>query len=300
MVKEAEDLDIGFEQTGTSYGDILGEFKVALEGAGLDAPDLEARLLIQGLLEIRHEELLLNKDKILAPTEEAALRKGLARRMRHEPVSRIVGVRGFWKSDFKITPQTLDPRADSETLIEAALHWVPEAKNEKVRVLDLGTGSGCLLLSLLQEWPQAVGIGIDINEGAIRAAVANERLLGLQKRVAFQAIDWADYKPKGRCDVLISNPPYIAESERDDLAPEVLDYDPHNALFAGADGLDAYRTLARLAPQWLRPGGLAFYEIGYKQAKAVKELLEAHGQTVLETRQDLAGHDRVIVARLTQ
>ncbi len=300
MVNEAEDLDIGFEQTRKSYGDILGEFKVALEVAGLDAPDLEARLLVQGLLEIRYEELLLNKDKILTSTEEAALRKGLARRLRHEPVSRIVGVRGFWKSDFKITPQTLDPRPDSETLIEAALHWVPEAKNEKVRVLDLGTGSGCLLLSLLQEWPQAVGIGIDLSEGAIRAAVANERLLGLQKRVAFQATDWADYKPKGRCDVLISNPPYIAESERGDLAPEVLDYDPHSALFAGPDGLDAYRTLARLTPRWLRPGGLAFYEIGYRQAGAVKELLEAQGQTVLEVRQDLAGHDRVIVARLTQ
>lgn len=297
---EAEGLDIGFDQTGISYGDILSELKAALQAAGMDTPDLDARLLVQGLLEITHEELLLNKEKILAPTEEAVLRKGLSRRLQHEPVSRIVGVRGFWKSDFKITSQTLDPRPDSETLIEAALHWVPEAKNEKVRVLDLGTGSGCLLLSLLQEWPQAVGIGIDLNAGAIRAAVANERLLGLQKRVAFQAIDWADYKPKGRCDVLISNPPYIAESERGDLSPEVLDYDPHEALFAGADGLDAYRTLAKLAPQWLRPGGMAFYEIGYKQAEAVKELLEAHGQTVLETRQDLAGHDRVIVARLTQ
>ena len=297
---EAEGLDIGFDQTGISYGDILSELKAALQAAGMDTPDLDARLLVQGLLEITHEELLLNKEKILAPTEEAVLRKGLSRRLQHEPVSRIVGVRGFWKSDFKITSQTLDPRPDSETLIEAALHWVPEAKNEKVRVLDLGTGSGCLLLSLLQEWPQAVGIGIDLNAGAIRAAVANERLLGLQKRVAFQAIDWADYKPKGRCDVLISNPPYIAESERGDLSPEVLDYDPHEALFAGADGLDAYRTLAKLAPQWLRPGGMAFSEIGYKQAEAVKELLEAHGQTVLETRQDLAGHDRVIVARLTQ
>lgn len=297
---EAEGLEIAFDQSGVSYGEILDEFKAALEQAGMDTPDLDARLLVQGLLEVRHEELLLNKDKILASTEEAVLRKGLARRLQHEPVSRIVGIRGFWKSDFKITPQTLDPRPDSETLIEAALHWVPEAKSEKVRVLDLGTGSGCLLLSLLQEWPQAVGIGIDINEGVIKAAVANERLLGLQKRVAFQATDWVDYKPKGRCDVLISNPPYIAESERTDLSPEVLDYDPPQALFAGADGLDAYRTLARLAPQWLRPGGMAFYEIGYKQAKAVKELLEAHGQTVLETRQDLAGHDRVIVARLTQ
>jgi release factor glutamine methyltransferase len=299
-VVSGQELDISFEQTGSAYGDILREFKQTLEKAGMETPDLDARLLVQGLLEISHEELLLNYDRLLAKTEEAFLRKALARRLKHEPVSRIVGMRGFWKSDFKITAQTLDPRPDSETLIEAALHWVPKENNEKPRVLDMGTGSGCLLLSLLLEWPQAVGIGIDINPGAVRAAIANERLLGLRKRVAFQAMDWEDYKPRGRCDVLISNPPYIAEHERDSLAPEVLDYDPPEALFAGADGLDAYRSLARLAPRWLKAGGLAFYEIGHMQAAAVKELLAAHGQTVLETRQDLAGRDRVIVARLAK
>lgn len=295
-----QEPEIAFEPSGISYGDILSEFKVVLEQAGMDTPDLDARLLLQGLLEIRHEELILNHGKLLQKTEEASLRKALARRLAHEPVSRIVGMRGFWKSDFKITSQTLDPRPDSETLIEAALHWAPEGKTEKLRVLDLGTGSGCLLLSLLIEWPHSVGIGIDINPGAVRAAIANERLLGLQKRVAFQSMDWADYKPKGRCDVLLSNPPYIAEHERDSLAPEVLNYDPHEALFAGDDGLDAYRSLAKLAPCWLKPGGLALYEIGYTQAAAVKELLEARGQTVLETRQDLAGKDRVIVARLAE
>lgn len=288
------------EKDAHTYSSITAELKAELERVGVDTPELDARLLVQGLLEVTYEEVLLNNDKILSAAEVATLRKGLARRLRHEPVSRIVGLRGFWKSDFKITPQTLDPRPDSETLIEAALEWVPEGKNGKLRVLDLGTGSGCLLLSLLQEWPQAVGIGIDINPGAIQAAIANERLLGLQKRVAFQAMDWVDYKPKGRCDVLVSNPPYIAESEKPDLAPEVLNYDPHEALFAGEDGLDAYRSLARLAPQWLRPGGLAFYEIGYRQADAVKELLEAQGQTVLETRKDLAGNDRVIVTRLAE
>jgi len=296
----AQGLDNRQGKKSSSYGEILHEFKKALEDAGMETPDLDARLLLQGLLEISHEELLLNYEKLLAHTEEAALRKALARRLKHEPVSRIVGMRGFWKSDFKITPQTLDPRPDSEALIEAALHWVPKEGNEKPRVLDIGTGSGCLLLSLLLEWPQAVGIGIDINPGAVRAAIANERLLGLQKRVAFQAVDWEDYKPKGRCDVLISNPPYIAETERESLAPEVLDHDPPEALFAGADGLDAYRALARLVPRWLKPGGLALYEIGHTQAAAVKDLLAAHGQTVLETRQDLAGRDRVIVARLAE
>lgn len=296
----AQGADNNLKKTNASYGDILREFKKVLEDAGMETPDIDARLLVQRLLEISHDELLLNYDRLLAATEEAALRKALKRRLKHEPVSRIVGMRGFWKSDFKITSQTLDPRPDSETLIEAALHWVPKEGIEKPRVLDIGTGSGCLLLSLLLEWPQAVGIGIDINPGAVRAAIANERLLGLQKRVGFQAVDWEDYKPKGRCDVLISNPPYIAETERESLAPEVLDYDPPEALFAGVDGLDAYRALTRLTPRWLKPGGLAFYEIGHTQAPAVKELLAAHGQTMLETRQDLAGRDRVIVARLAE
>lgn len=300
MVTNAPEADISFEQTGTCYGGIVREFKVKLEEAGMDTPELDARLLVQGLLGVTHEELLLSAEKILEKAEEAALRKALERRLQHEPVSRIIGTRGFWKSDFKITRYTLDPRPDSETLIEAALHWLPEARTQKMRVLDLGTGSGCLLLSLLQEWPQSVGIGIDISPGAIRTAVANERLLGLQKRVAFQAMNWEAYRPKGRCDVLISNPPYIAEREREELSPEVVNYDPHEALFAGQDGLEAYRSLARMAPAWLRKGGMAFYEIGHTQAAAVKELLAAHGQTVLETRKDLAGRDRVIVARLAE
>src|SRR5690606_2904156 len=141
----------------------------------------------------------------LTVSEEASLRKALARRLRHEPVSRILGTRGFWKSEFKVTEDTLDPRADSETLIEAALEWLPEARRQKQRVLDLGTGTGCLLLSLLQEWPLAVGVGVDISMGAARTAEANARRLGLHRRSAFVQTAWEDFRPHGVFDVAIAN-----------------------------------------------------------------------------------------------
>lgn len=282
-----------------TFKEIVEAFKVALKEAGVDTPDLDARLLVQGLLEISHEELLLKYNDTASKLEEASLRKALARRLDHEPVSRIMGVRSFWNGDFKVTPETLDPRADSEALIEAALHWVPEGKQKKQRIFDLGTGTGCLLLSLLGEWPTSVGIGVDISEGALRCAAANSRRLKLQKRSGFVHSDWDRFRPNTMADLVITNPPYIRERDRLTLSPEVLNYDPPEALFAGHDGLDAYRSLAENMAFFLKPTGLAFYEIGYDQAKEVQDILCAHGQTVLETRHDLAGRDRVIVARLT-
>jgi len=278
---------------------LVEEFKATLKEAGIDTPDLDARLLVQGLLEMTHEELLLKYSDKISKFEEASLRKALARRLDHEPVSRIIGMRSFWNDDFKVTPETLDPRADSEVLIEAVLHWVPEGKKKKQRIFDLGTGTGCLLLSLLGEWPTSVGIGVDISKGALRCAAANSRRLKRQKRSGFVHSDWNSFRPNTLADIVISNPPYIAERDRQALSPEVLNYDPPEALFAGHDGLEAYRTLADNMAYFLKPAGLAFYEIGHDQAKAVKDILCAHGQTVLETRQDLAGHDRVVVTRLT-
>jgi release factor glutamine methyltransferase len=282
-----------------TFKDIVLEFKQTLADAGIDTPELDARLLVQGVLEISHEELLLNNNKVLTFGEEGSLRKALGRRLNHEPVSRIMGMRSFWKSEFKVTPETLDPRPDSETLIEAVLEWVPEGLTARQRVLDLGTGTGCLLLSILQEWPKAVGVGLDISAGAARTAAANSRRLNLQRRAGFMVQDWAKFRPKGLCDVVISNPPYIAEKEREDLAPEVLDYDPPEALFGGHDGLVAYRSLAENLPFFLKPNGLAFFEIGPTQAADVTDILVTGGLTVLQTRHDLAGRDRVLVARLT-
>lgn len=261
--------------------------------AGLESGNADARLLVQGILGLTPEVLLAGDDRALSAAEEKALQEAAARRLRNEPVSRILGRRAFWKSDFKVTPATLDPRPDSETLIEAALHHV---KNP-LRILDLGTGTGCLLLSLLQEWPQATGVGLDISRGAVAIAEENAQNLQLTSRAEFIAADWNGFQAKETFDVIVSNPPYIALTEKKDLSPDVALYDPPQALFAGADGLDAYRSLVRVVPGLLNPGGYAFFEIGYRQKEPVSRLLADAGFPVLEVRRDLGGNDRVIVAK---
>lgn len=268
----------------------------ALRAAGMDTPELDARLLAQGVLNLRAEDVMLQADDVLGEDAAARVAAAVVRRLENEPVSRILGRRGFWKDVFRVTPDTLDPRPDSETVVEAAIDYA----DAPLRVLDLGTGTGCLLLSLLREWPEATGIGLDISAGAVRTAEENAGALGLAARASFRAMDWNDYAPDEKYDVIVSNPPYIGLDEKENLSPDVRDYDPPAALFAGGDGLQAYRVLARLVPQWLAPAGHAVFEIGYRQAGAVKDVLAAAGLAVVEVRQDLAGNDRVIVARLTE
>lgn len=259
---------------------------------GVESPVADARLLVQWITGLTHEELLLKGDRPVTAEEQARLQHAIDRRMKAEPVSRIVGSRAFWKGEFKITPATLDPRADSETLIEAALAHVKDPEN----ILDLGTGSGNLLLSLLMEYPNAQGVGLDISVEAVQVAGENARTLNLAKRATFLALNWENFNASP-FDVVVSNPPYIAETERGDLAPEVLLYDPASALFAGLDGLMAYRSLARVLPKLLKPEGTVLLEIGYKQADSVKSILAEAGFNVVEVRRDLAGNDRVIVAK---
>ena len=302
-----------------------------LVAAGIENPDLDVRLLVQHVLGWSQTKLLLNLNHVLTESEVKDLDAAIERRAQREPVSRIIGHRGFWKSEFKITPQTLDPRPDSEMLIESALKFVKPAPGT---ILDLGTGSGCLLLSLLIEWPKARGVGVDISEEAVRTATENALLLSpprrrpgsgpaasaadescpasggkgqtpafagveisLAERAEFITMDWNEYRPPQPFDLLISNPPYIAESEIPGLAPEVSRYDPMGALVAGADGLDCYRSIARHYKKWLKPQGWALFEIGHTQAEGVKSILAQGGMTVLHVIPDLAGSDRVIVAR---
>lgn len=264
-----------------------------LQEAEIDTPVADARFLMQKALGITREEMLMHSDRIVDAAGLAEIEKLMQRRLKREPVSRILGKRAFWKSEFKITPDTLDPRPDSETLIILATHHVQQPK----RILDLGTGTGCLLLSLLQEWPEASGVGVDINQGAAKVAAENAEAMGLSARTSFVAKGWEDYQPGEEFDVVISNPPYIGEDERGDLAPEVALYDPAESLFAGADGLAAYRSLVKTVPKLLKKGGWLFLEIGYRQANSVKSLLAESGFDVLEVRQDLAGNDRVVVAK---
>lgn len=266
-----------------------------LKQAGVETPETDARLLMQHAAQMSHAQVVMQGDTTLDANTQARFAQAIARRALREPVSRIIGKRGFWKADFFLSPETLDPRPDSETLIEAALKYQATAP---ARVLDLGTGTGCLLLSLLQEWPRAQGAGLDISADAIAVANKNARALGVSDRAHFSACDWKDYAPPALCDALVSNPPYIAPEEMETLEPEVALYDPLTALLGGHDGLEAYRSIIALMPRWLKKGGLAFFEIGRTQAGPVRELLARRGCAVLETVPDLAGHDRVIVAKM--
>jgi release factor glutamine methyltransferase len=266
--------------------------------AGLDTPELDARLLVQAALNMRHEDLILEAALSITPEENKKLDDMTARRLKHEPVSRILGTRSFWKSDFKVTPATLDPRADSETLVEAVLKNAD--KNQPLTILDLGTGTGCLLLSLLQELPQATGTGVDISPEAIKTAQANAESLNLSKRVCFMTKDWKELTPLTIFDIIISNPPYIPLAEIAELTPEVREYDPITALSGGNDGLDCYREIVELLPRLLTPEGKIFLEIGSTQAFSVKGIIAEGDMSVIQTITDLAGHDRCLVARWTK
>lgn len=275
---------------------VLSEMREKFKTAGLDTPELDARLLVQAILNISHEEIILDSNRIVDASEEKALSLAASRRLAREPVSRIIGMRSFWNSDFKISKETLDPRADSETLVETVLRYVP--KDQPLRMIDLGTGSGCLLLSLLQELPQATGIGVDISAEAIVTAQENADILHLSERADFMAASWEAMEHLPLFDIVISNPPYISDAEILTLAPEVRQFDPNRALSGGYDGLDCYRSIISVLPHILCKNGLVFFEIGTSQKQAVTEILAGGGVNVLQTVTDLAGHDRCVVGRI--
>ncbi|WP_294395760.1 peptide chain release factor N(5)-glutamine methyltransferase [uncultured Sphingomonas sp.] len=250
-----------------------------------DTPRLDAELLMaQALGERREDMLLAARDRAVPPAFENLI----ARRLAHEPVAYITGRRPFWTIELAVSPAVLIPRPDTETLMEAAVAHFGKAGPR--RILDLGTGSGALLLAALSEWPDATGLGVDMSEAALAVAQANALALALDSRAAFAWQGW-ETGAEGGFDLVLCNPPYIAISEA--LPPDVLDHEPHSALFAGADGLDDYRLIA--AALRLPPGGVACIEVGMTQADAVSALLGAQG-FLTQVRRDLAGHQRCVVA----
>lgn len=273
-----------------------------LEAAGVEAARRDARLLACRLLGGGPELLLAQGDRELTPEEAARIEAAMARRAAREPVSRILGEREFWSLAFGLNGATLDPRADSETLVEAALAEIGD-RGAPLRILDLGTGSGCLLLALLSELPQADGCGIDISTEAVTQASANAERLGLSSRAGFLVHSWGQglalggAADAGPWDLVVSNPPYIASGDIAGLAPEVAGFDPPGALDGGADGLDAYRDLIPAVAAVLRPEGLLALEIGHGQAAAVEGLLRAAGLAPLRRAADLAGIERCLLAR---
>ncbi len=280
-----------------------------LAAAGVADPRRDARLLIAAAIEAGPERLIAEPERVLGAAEAARIEASISRRAAREPVSRILGRRGFWSLEFEITPDTLDPRPDSEVLVAAVLARIGAQGRvgAPLSVLDLGTGSGCLLLALLSELPAATGLGLDISAAALDVARRNARNLGLSDRARFEVGDWAgdwagDWPgdlgagSAGSWQVIVSNPPYITDNEIGDLAPEVARYDPKLALTAGSDGLDAYRDLLPRAARLLDRGGVLALEVGRGQQDAVTALLAASGLTPLSRYRDLGGIERCLLA----
>ena len=260
--------------------------------AHVGTPARDARDLMLHALGIDAAALIAGEREALSPEEAARFDALVSRRAAREPVSRIVGRRGFHGLEFEITPDVLDPRPDSETLVDAALERGGGAR----RVLDLGTGSGCLLLALLHRLPGATGLGVDASEAALCVARRNAKRLHLDEKARFLRSDWLE-KVDGTFDLVLCNPPYIGERERPGLSEDVLSWDPEAALFADEDGLAAYRSIAPTLGKALSETGTAFFEIGSGQDGAVSRLLAAHGFGDIAFRRDIAGIRRCIIAR---
>lgn len=274
---------------------LLDEAGRRLAAAGIEAARLDARLLLAAAMETSPERLIGEPDAAPSVPARERFAAGIARRLAREPVSRILGRREFWSLPLRIGPATLDPRPDSETLVSTALARIADRK-ARLNVLDLGSGSGCLLLALLTELPRARGLGVDLSPGAVAIAARNAAALGLGRRARFRVGDW-DRGIAGRFDLIVSNPPYIARAEIAALAPEVALHEPRLALDGGADGLAAHRAVAAALERRLLPDGLALVEIGAEQADAAPVVYAAAGLFPEECERDLAGMLRALILR---
>jgi release factor glutamine methyltransferase len=270
-----------------------------LRQAGIDSPDADARLLIGHALGLDRTALMTNSDRALRADDVAAIDALAARRLQHEPVSRILGRKEFWSLSLDVSDAVLVPRPETETVVEAALEFIGGARLKPLRLLDIGTGSGALLLALLTELSNATGIATDISPAAIAVARVNAGRLGLAERCGFVVCNIAD-GVTGPFDLIVSNPPYIAHGEIATLEPDVRDYDPALALDGGKDGLDAYRAIAAQAPPLLAPGGRLIVELGAGQERAVSALFTKSGLMVEAARPDLAGIPRALSASAAQ
>jgi release factor glutamine methyltransferase len=279
----------------TQLASALAAAAAALAVAGFEEPRRRARRILAAALDLSPAVVVAHPERALSAPEADRVRAVLDRVLAHEPLSRILGHREFWGLYFALNRDTLDPRPETETVVEAVLRRLPD-RRAPLHLLDLGTGSGAILLALLSECPAARGLGIDIAPGAAAAARDNAVALGILLRANFVVGDWAA-AAAGRFDAVVANPPYIATGALAGLPPEVARWDPARALDGGADGLGAYRAIAADLPRLLLPGGLFACEIGEGQEAAVMAILAAAGLAVDAVEPDLAGIARVVVAR---
>ncbi len=271
----------------------LAEAARLLSAAGVDGARLEARLLAGHVLGIDADAVIGRPGRRLAPEEAERLAVVVRRRIDREPIAYILGEREFWSLPFGVNDAVLIPRPDSETLVAAALDLTHD-RRAPMRVLDLGTGSGCLLLSVLSELPNARGVGVDISARALNVARDNAWRLGLGERAGFVQGDWASAL-SGKFDLILANPPYLADAELHTLAPEISRFEPPVALFAGNDGLACYRALIPELIRLLAGAGTAFLEIGAGQGASVANLARNAGLNLSMARKDLARIDRCLV-----
>jgi release factor glutamine methyltransferase len=255
----------------------------------------DAYQLLADRVGIARQALRSNKDKIIADAIVVQFKIDLKELVEGKPLHRILGYRYFWKDKFELSFDTLEPRPDTETLIEACLKHVPN-KQAAHRILDLGTGSGCILASLLMEYPNAAGVGVDISKGALDTAQVNATYLGISDRVEWKQSDWLA-NVEGTFDIVISNPPYIPSLDIHALSATVQSYDPLKALDGGEDGLDAYRHLAEHLPSIIKENTLIILEIGYDQGESVPALFKASGYNIVTLEKDYGGNPRCLVLR---
>ena len=277
-----------------SIGEHVSRAADRLRAAKIESPRREARLLLAYATGKTVEWIVAHNDE---RTEELPqFEHALGRREAREPLSHIMGEREFWSLPFQVNASVLDPRPDSEIIVSSVLAYYPET-DRPLKIADLGTGTGCLLLSILHERPAAEGIGVDISESALSTARGNASILGLSARATFVQSDW-DSELDGTFDVVLSNPPYIPTAEIGSLAPEIARYEPRCAIDGGADGLVAYRRIADALPQLLEPNGLVALEIGQGQDSYVPKILSDSGIQIVSLEKDLAGIPRCVLGRL--
>lgn len=269
-----------------------------LKRAGIEASRLEARMLTAHVLGIDYRQLS-GCETELDDIQKFELENLVAERLTHKPLDKVLGYKGFYKYRFEVSPSVLSPRPDTEILVEAAIQYINDTQSASV--LDLGTGSGCILLSILADCPNVKGIGFDKSGEALEIAVRNAYDLEVSDRVKFLQGTWYNDRlgqDLGQTfDVVVSNPPYIKSAEINQLEPEVRDYDPRTALDGGNDGLHDYRQLARVVPQLIREGGALFLEIGEGQADDVVKIFQSAGLVLLQIVKDLSGTDRCIILK---
>ena len=271
----------------------------ALIDAGIASPRLETRLLLAEILQQKPSEI--NENIVLDGNQQTEVQKLLRRRLQHEPLDKILEHKEFYKFDFRVSKDVLSPRPDTEILVESALEYIPQEK--KVKILDLGTGSGCIIISLLLERLNATGDGVDASAAALAVARDNMRQYGLENRLELIKADWFDddfeYKIKTPYDFIVTNPPYIKTAEIADLEIEVRQYDPLTALDGGKNGYESYCRIAELAPKMLKNNGYMFIEAGCGQAENIVEIFSRNGLIWVKTINDLSGIARCIIMQKT-